>query len=48
MSYRLQDPDAFDVDFEQVIISVILFSTLFANGMENVSNTYAIGVILFT
>ena len=31
MSFRLHDPDALTVDFEQVIISVILFTVLFAN-----------------
>ena len=31
MSFRLHDPDALAVDFEQVIISVILFTVLFAN-----------------
>ena len=31
MSFRLHDPDALGVDFEQVIISVILFTVLFIN-----------------
>ena len=31
MSFRLHNPDALTVDFEQVIISVILFTVLFAN-----------------
>ena len=31
MSFRLHDPDAYPVDFEQVNISVILFTVLFAN-----------------
>ena len=31
VSFRLHDPDALAVDFEQVIISVILFTVLFAN-----------------
>ena len=31
MLFRLYDPDALTVDFEQVIISVILFTVLFAN-----------------
>ena len=31
MSIRLHDPDALAVDFEQDIISVILFIVLFAN-----------------
>ena len=31
VSFRLHDPDALTVDFEQVIISVILFTVLFAN-----------------
>ena len=31
MSFCLHDPDALAVDFEQVIISVILFTVLFAN-----------------
>ena len=31
MSFRLHDPEAFAVAFEQVIISVILFTVLFAN-----------------
>ena len=30
MSFRLHDPDALAVNFEQVIISVILFTVLFA------------------
>ena len=31
VSFRLHDPDALVVDFEQVLISVILFTALFAN-----------------
>ena len=31
MLFRLHDPNALSVDFEQVIISVILFTVLFAN-----------------
>ena len=31
VSFRLHDHDALAVDFEQVIISVILFTVLFAN-----------------
>ena len=31
VSFCLHDPDALAVDFEQVIISVILFTMLFAN-----------------
>ena len=41
VSYRLYDPDAFAVDFENIIISVVLFSTLFANGMEICSTSAA-------
>ena len=33
MSFRLHDPDGLTVDFEQVIISVISFSVLFAKQM---------------
>ena len=29
--HRRPDPNALDVDFEQVIVSVILFTVLFAN-----------------
>ena len=31
VSFCLHDPDALTVDFEQVIISVILFTVIFAN-----------------
>ena len=31
MSVRLHNPDALACDFEQIIISVILFTVLFAN-----------------
>ena len=31
MSFRLHDPNALAVDFEQIIISVILFTVLLAN-----------------
>ena len=31
MSFRFHDHDALAVDFEQVIISVVLFTVLFAN-----------------
>ena len=31
ISFRLDDPNALSVDFEQVIISVIMFTVLFAN-----------------
>ena len=41
MSYRLHDPDAFDVEFGQAIILVILFSLLLANGMEICSTSAA-------
>ena len=34
MSFRLHDPDALAVDFEQVIVSVILFTVLFANQIK--------------
>ena len=49
MSFRLYGPDAFAVDFEQVIISVISFSALFANGIKicSTSAAHPIGVILF-
>ena len=49
MSFRLHDLDEFAVDFEQVIISVISFSALFAKGIEicSTSAAHIIGVILF-
>ena len=46
----LHDPNALAVDCEQVIISVILLTVLFANQIIiflHVSSTCAIGVILF-
>ena len=41
MSFCLHDPDEFAVDFEQVIISVISFSALFANGIGICSTSAA-------
>ena len=34
MSFRLHDADAFAVDLEQIIISIILFSGLFAHRVK--------------
>ena len=44
MSFRFCDLDALTVDFEQVIISVVLCTVLFAN---QVMKSRVIGVILF-
>ena len=41
MSLDLHDPNALTVDFEQVIISVILFSVLFANQIMKCSRSAA-------
>ena len=48
MSFRLHDPDALAVDFEQVIISVILFTVLFANQIMICSTSAAhVPLVLF-
>ena len=41
MLFRLHDPDALAVDFEQVIITVILFTVLFANQIKICSMSLA-------
>ena len=49
VSFRLQDPDSLAVGFEQVVISVVLFTVLFAdqnNDLFNLSSTCAIRVVL--
>ena len=48
MTFRLHDPDELAVDFEQVIISVILLSVLFANQTRICSTSAAhVSLVLY-
>ena len=46
MLFRLHDPDALAVDFKQVIVSVILFTVLFANQIIICSTSAHVPLVL--
>ena len=48
MSFRLHDPDALAVEFEQVIILIFLFTMLFANQTMICSTSTAHGLLVFS
>ena len=48
MSLRLNDPDALGVDFEQVIVSVILFTVLFTNHIIICSTSTALATLVLS